>query len=99
MVVVPQIRKIVRISKQKRRPTMETNKPLKTTLQVLQGEYAVLENTWEFKDLCVIQKQLQQRYALWEIHYLWVTFSETRAAGFLVPSSENIEAFISWLEI
>lgn len=67
-------------------------------LSVLSKEYEVTDKHPYLQSLLEIEKRVPDNLELWEINYLWEIYSSKFACSFLIPTEENIQEFVEWLE-
>ena len=70
---------------------------MKTLMSILLKEYNVVEGDSNYDDIVKIAKELDSDMELYEVHFLWLTFSTNYEANFLLPSEEYIMLFKEWL--
>lgn len=71
---------------------------MNTVLLVLRKEYEVTDKHPYLQSLLEIEKRVPDNLELWEINYLWEVYSSKFACSFLIPTDENIQGLLEWLE-
>ena len=73
---------------------------MKTVLKVLRKDYEVPNNHPYLRSLMELDTRVPEDLDLdlWEINFLWESYSLKFACEFLILTEENIQGFLKWLE-